>query len=330
MGGRWTIKAASYVDDQGGQGNLYRADDPTLPVTITEEEGVIQKERARPRVLMAVHAHPDDEGISTGGVLARYARLGVRTVLVTATRGEVGEIVDPELAHHGGNLGEYREQELRCAAGILGVSDLRILGYRDSGMAGTPENSHPECLHQADPAEVAARLVATIREVRPDVVVTYDENGGYGHPDHVAVHRATVLAFGHAGDPLSHPEAGPAWSPAKLYYTAFPIRQILEAARLFREAGQDPPFGDWTEERPPPFGTPDELVTTRVDIGEYMDAKRTALSCHRTQIALDSRLLRRIEGPARHAFSHEYFRLVRGPKGPADDECFETDLFAGL
>src|SRR5512136_1013163 len=155
--------------------------------------------------LMAVFAHPDDETFGVGGTLARYgADPEVRVVLVCATRGEAGEISDPQLstAEH---LGEVREQELRCACQKLGVDDLFFLGYRDSGMAGTPENQDPRALAMADEGEAVGKIVAHIRRERPEVVVTFDERGGYGHPDHMAIHRFAKAAFAAAADPAMYP-----------------------------------------------------------------------------------------------------------------------------
>src|SRR5579859_1968554 len=160
------------------------------------------------RVLMAVHAHPDDECLSTGGVLARYGAAGVRTVLVTCTDGAVGEISDPALATPD-NLVEVRSRELDESVRILGVSRLVKLGYRDSGMAGTPDNDNPASFQQADFESAVGRVVRLIREERPQVVVTYDENGGYGHPDHIRAHQVAVAAFAAAGDGNRFPEAGP-------------------------------------------------------------------------------------------------------------------------
>src|SRR5919202_860339 len=175
-----------------------------------------------PLTLMTVHAHPDDEAIGTGGILARYAAEGVQTVLVTCTRGEVGEIVDPSVAQPD-NLADVREAELRAACAILQVSAQHYLGYRDSGMIGTPENDDPRSFWRADLDEAVGRLVALIRRYRPQVLVTYDENGFYGHPDHIQAHRVTVAAFEAAGDATRYPEQGLApWAPQKLCYSTVP------------------------------------------------------------------------------------------------------------
>ena len=157
------------------------------------------------RRLLVVLAHPDDETFGCGGVLARYAAEGVRVSLICATRGEAGEIRDPSLATRG-NLAQVRERELRAACEVLGVEDLYVFGYRDSGMKGAPDNQHPEALCQARPSEVAGKIVEIIRSLGPQVVVTFDPTGGYGHPDHIAIHNAAVEAFGAAGDASRFPE----------------------------------------------------------------------------------------------------------------------------
>ncbi len=191
--------------------------------------------------LLAVFAHPDDEAFGTGGTLARYASEGVATTLVCATRGEAGEIAEgtgatPE------TLGAVRENELRCAAETMGVRELLFLGYRDSGMAGTPENQHPEAFINAPAEEAVGQLVAIIRRVRPEIVVTFEPNGGYGHPDHIAIHRHTVAAFHSAADPAWSPELGEPWQAARLYYTAIPRsffrRMIDEMKALGMDEGE--------------------------------------------------------------------------------------------
>src|SRR5438067_2333708 len=194
--------------------------------------------------LMAVHAHPDDEAIGTGGVLARYAAEGVQTVLITCTDGAVGEIVDPSVATPE-NLAEVRAGELRAACDLLRVSALHLLGYRDSGMMGTPENDDPRNFWRADLDEATGRLVALIRRHRPQVLVTYDENGFYGHPDHIQANRVAVAAFHAAGDPARFPEQSLApWQPSKLYYTAVPISRMREFGRRLRELDIEAPFSE--------------------------------------------------------------------------------------
>src|SRR5438132_4416694 len=216
------------------------------------------------RTLLAVHAHPDDECIGTGGILARYAAEGVRTVLVTCTDGAVGEISDPSLATPE-NLVEVRARELDESVRILRVSRLVKLGYRDSGMAGTADNVHPDSFQQASFDDAVERVVRIVRQERPQVVVTYDERGGYGHPDHIRAHQVAVAAFEAAGDRGRYPSAGPAWSPSKLYYVVVPRSAFAGFAERLREAGIELPFQRQTDAgEEPPFGVPDEVVTTRI------------------------------------------------------------------
>src|SRR5512135_2396443 len=176
-----------------------------------------------PGTLLAVLAHPDDETFGMGGTLALYARKGYAVHLVCATRGEVGT-VDPEFLSGGRSVAELREGELRCAAEHLGLASVHFLGYRDSGMPGSPDNRHPDAqvAHPVD--EVAGKIVKSMRELKPDVVLTFDPIGGYRHPDHIHVHQATNLAFEHSDDPRFHPESGSPFKPRALYYQVFPHR----------------------------------------------------------------------------------------------------------
>lgn len=279
--------------------------------------------------MLAVHAHPDDEVIGTGGILAHYSATGHRTALVCATRGEVGEIVDPSMNEEEARprLGDIREGELQCACGVLGVQDLFFLGYRDSGMAGTADNQHPAAFCQADLDEAAGRLVRIVRRAQPQVVVTYNENGNYGHPDHIMAHRITVAAFEAAGDPKRYPEQGlPPWQPAKLYYTAFPRSFFDYVQEYLRSAGIPSPF-DRADFSPEEISTPDALITTRVDVRDYLPQKREALTCHRTQIAADSFFFQMPDQLASEGLGYEHFVRVRSlVPAPA----VEDDLFAGL
>jgi N-acetyl-1-D-myo-inositol-2-amino-2-deoxy-alpha-D-glucopyranoside deacetylase len=279
--------------------------------------------------LMAVHAHPDDEVFTTGGVIAKAAAEGIHTVLVTATRGEEGEIhapdLDPEEAHP--RLGTIREAELRRAADILGVDELHFLGYRDSGMAGTPENDNPHNFHHADLDEATGRLVRLIRQTRPDVIVTYDERGGYGHPDHIAVHRVTMAAYDAAGDPDRFPELELApWQPRKLYYGAFAHSTFERMQELFRQANpeesSEPQDEDYSS-----FTVPDEDITTRVDVHPYLLQKQAALRAHRTQIAEDNPFITMTDQFPQDLIGTETFIRVRSSVPVPDGE---DDLFAGL
>src|SRR5919107_5455120 len=186
--------------------------------------------------MLLVHAHPDDETINNGVTMARYVAEGAGVTLLTCTLGEEGEVLVPELAQLAADkadqLGGYRIWELRAAMAALGVSDIRFLGgpgrWRDSGMIGTPANDHPRAFWNADLDEAVAQAVAVVREVRPQVVVTYDENGGYGHPDHIQAHRVAMGAVEAAADAGYRPDLGPAWSVAKVYWSAVP-RSVMQA-----------------------------------------------------------------------------------------------------
>ena len=281
--------------------------------------------------LMAVDAHPDDEVFGTGGVFARAAALGMRTALVTATRGDVGEIHDPDLDPEEARerLAAIREEELRRACAILGIGELYFLGYRDSGMVGTPDNADPRNFHNADPDAATGRVVELMRRVQPDVVVTYDARGGYGHPDHIAAHRATVAAFA-AGDPDRYPEQDlPPWQPRKLYYAAFPRSGLLRMRDELQSRGIVLPFpGSDTEDfDPSSFTVPDEDITTRVDVGAYVDQKRAALQAHRTQIGAEHFTQLLPQDLARQMLGTETFTRVRSLVPAA---LPEDDLFAGL
>ena len=292
----------------------------------------------RPRRLLLVHAHPDDETIGTGATMAKYAAEGALVTLVTCTLGEEGEILEPGLEHLAADLedglGRHRVGELAAAMEALRVGDHRFLGgpgrWRDSGMMGTPANERPECFWQADLDEAVRELVAVVREVRPQVVVTYDENGGYGHPDHIQAHRVAVAAFDAAGDPAYAPEAGEPWRPSKLYYTAFPKSVLQAGIDHLKASGHENFFGvDSADDLP--FGIPDDEVTTEVDAREHLDAKLAAMRAHKTQIQTDGPFFALSNGIGQQAFGTEYFVLARGDRGPgATAAGREDDLFAGL
>lgn len=266
------------------------------------------------RTLLAVHAHPDDECLGTGGILARYAAEGVRTVLVTCTDGAVGEISDPALATPE-NLAEVRARELDESVRILGIHRSVRLGYRDSGMAGTADNTHPASLAQADLGAVTQRVLDVIREERPQVVVTYDERGGYGHPDHIRAHEVAVAAYQADGQ------------VPKLYYSVFPRSAAARFMQRLKAAGIEPP---WSPEESPSeeqaeFGVADERVTTVVDVSGYVQQKRAALQAHRTQMGENMFFMRLPPDLFGEAFGRETFQRLTGPGGLP-----ETDLFAGL
>jgi N-acetyl-1-D-myo-inositol-2-amino-2-deoxy-alpha-D-glucopyranoside deacetylase len=291
-----------------------------------------------PRRLLLVHAHPDDEVIGTGAVMARYAAEGALVALVTCTLGEEGEILEPGLEHLAADrddrLGEHRIGELAAAMEALRVREFRFLGgpgrWRDSGMMGTPSNDHPKAFWRADPDEALRELVAIFRELRPQVVVTYDENGGYGHPDHIQAHRVTVAAFDAAGDPAFAPDLGEPWQASKLYYTAWPKSVLQAGIDHLREQGHPEFFGvDSADDLP--FGNPDDEVTTEVDASAHLEAKLAAMRAHKTQIAVDGPFFALSNNIGQQAFGVEYFVLARGERGPGDGpNGREADLFAGL
>jgi mycothiol S-conjugate amidase len=282
-----------------------------------------------PLTLMAVHAHPDDEAFGSAGTLARYSAEGVTTCLVVATRGEQGEIHDPDLNEEEARplLGAIREQELRRATKILGISHLDFLGYEDSGMAGTPENDNPRCFHQASLEEATGRLVALIRRHRPQVVLTYGEDGGYNHPDHVRTHLVASAAFQDAGTALRFPEAGKPWQPSKLYGVAFSSGSIRSLWQAMREHGIAWPFGGVDSGEPPNWGVPDERISTDIDVAEFVPLARESLRQHRTQFDPDGAWMTLPDDVARKGLGNEHFILLRSL---IDSSEPETDLFHGL
>jgi N-acetyl-1-D-myo-inositol-2-amino-2-deoxy-alpha-D-glucopyranoside deacetylase len=282
--------------------------------------------------MLLVHAHPDDECIATGATMAKYVAEGAHVTLVTCTLGEEGEILVPDLVHLAADkndaLGEHRIGELADAMKALGVTDHRFLGgagrWRDSGMMGEPTNERPNCFWQADLDEAVGDLVGVIREVRPQVVITYNEVGGYGHPDHIQAHRVTMAALDAAADPGRYPEAGEAWSVVKLYYTALPMSFLRMGWEALRQMGEETPFGVTSPEELP-FGDPDETVTTRIDARDYLDAKMDAMRAHQTQIEVDGPFFALSDNIGQRAFGIEHFRLIAG--NPPPGGVVEEDLF---
>lgn len=289
--------------------------------------------------LLLVHAHPDDETIGSGATMARYAAAPDTSVtLVTCTLGEEGEIVLPELAHLAADqedrLGEHRMTELADAMAALGVTDWRLLGgpgtYRDSGMMGTPANERPDCFWRADLLAAADHLVAVIREVRPQVLVTYDDFGGYGHPDHINAHRVAMYALTLAEAPSFRPDLGQAHAVDKVYWMAFPRSVMRAGIDALREAGETTGFAAMDPDDLP-FAVDDALVTTAIDGSAFYEAKLAAMRAHATQISVDSGFFALSNNVGAPAMGTEYFRLVRGTSaGPFDGEGRETDLFAGV
>ncbi|MFB7613395.1 N-acetyl-1-D-myo-inositol-2-amino-2-deoxy-alpha-D-glucopyranoside deacetylase [Kitasatospora sp. NPDC056181] len=284
------------------------------------------------RRLLLVHAHPDDESIGNGATMARYAAEGATVTLVTCTLGEGGEVIAPELAHLTADrddaLGQHRIGELTDAMRAVGVADFRFLGgagrYRDSGMMGVPDNDVPDCFWQADVDEAAGHLVAVVREVRPQVLVTYDENGGYGHPDHIQAHRVAMRAHDLAADPAYRPELGPAWRIAKVYWNRMPRSVLGEGlARTAAEAR----FPGVAQPADVPGVVDDAVVTTVLDGAAYAARKAAAMAAHATQITVDGTSFALSNNLGQPLVATEYYQLVRGQAGP---QLPETDLFAGL
>ena len=269
--------------------------------------------------------------------MASYVAAGAQVTLVTCTLGEEGEVLVPELtrlaADQDDALGPHRIDELAVAMRTLGVRDHRFLGgpghYRDSGMMGLPTNERPGCFWQADVDEAADLLVRVIREVRPQVVVTYDENGGYGHPDHIQAHRVTMRGVARAADPSV--EGGEPWEVAKIYWNAIPESWIREGLRRLRDAGDTTAFEGMEPDDDLPMATADELVTTAVDGTGHVDAKMAAMRAHATQIALDGPFFALSNNLGNEVWGIEHYRLVKGKTaGERDANGRETDLFAGL
>src|ERR1700761_3853471 len=250
--------------------------------------------------LLLVHAHPDDESIGTGATMAKYAAEGARVTLVTCTLGELGEIIPPDLRHlFPDELGRHRIRELDRACAALGVKDHRFLGgegkYRDSGMMGLPDNDDPRCFWQASVQEAAHDLLAVIEEVQPDVIVTYDARGFYGHPDHIQAHRVTVAARELAG------------SDARLYATAMP-RSVLEQAVGL-------PADSWfVRSQDLSVSVPDDEVTNEVDGALYLAAKREAMRAHETRITVDGDYFALSNEVGQRILGTEYYTQLAGPR----------------
>jgi LmbE family N-acetylglucosaminyl deacetylase len=238
--------------------------------------------------LLAVLAHPDDETFGMGGTLALYARRGVSVHLICATRGEVGD-VEPHYLEGYKSIGELREHELRCAASKLGLTGVHFLDYRDSGMPGSPDNEHPQALAAAPLDEVAAKITGYIRQLRPQVVLTFDPIGGYRHPDHIAIHNATVKSFRAAGDAQQYPEEGVSFQPEKLYFHTFPRGLFTWMIRLLPLVGKDPRrFGRNEDIDLLELAGEDFPVHARINYGQVAQEKAEATACHASQGGMGS------------------------------------------
>ncbi|WP_455352636.1 N-acetyl-1-D-myo-inositol-2-amino-2-deoxy-alpha-D-glucopyranoside deacetylase [Streptomyces sp. SYSU K217416] len=289
------------------------------------------------RRLLLVHAHPDDESINNGATMAKYANEGAQVTLVTCTLGEEGEVIPPDLARltadRDDTLGAHRIGELAAAMKELGVTDHSFLGgagrFRDSGMMGLPQNHREGAFWDAEVDEAAAYLVEVIRRRRPQVLVTYDPNGGYGHPDHIQAHRVAMRAAELAAEPAFRRDLGTPHTIAKIYWNRVP-RSVAEAgfARL-HAAGEDAPFPGIATVDDVPGVVADEQITAEIDGTPYAQAKAAAMRAHATQIAVDGPFFALSNDLGQPLFTAEYYELADGDSGaPAGER--ETDLFAGV
>jgi N-acetyl-1-D-myo-inositol-2-amino-2-deoxy-alpha-D-glucopyranoside deacetylase len=296
--------------------------------------------------MLLVHAHPDDESIGQGATMASYVARGTQVTLVTCTLGEEGEVLVPDLADLASDrddlLGQHRITELANAMKELGVTDHRFLGgpgrYRDSGMvwseeghAAVGEDVKEGTFWRADLLEASTLLVDIIREVRPQVLVTYDEFGNYGHPDHIQAHRVATYAASLAAVASFRPELGEPWEIAKVYWGAMSLNRMREGLRRLRAAGNTTAFEGMDPDGPmPPFMVPDDQLSAVVDANDFADAKMRAMKAHETQIAVDGPFFALSNNVGNHVWGTEYYRIAKGERGPLNEDGLETDLFAGL
>jgi LmbE family N-acetylglucosaminyl deacetylase len=274
--------------------------------------------------IAAIFAHPDDEGLIAGS-LAHYARGGAQVTLICTTKGEAGEISDDSLASPE-NLGSVRERELRCACDVIGIADLHLLGYCDSGMDGTPENQKSTAFIQADPEEVRFKLVKLIRDVRPHVVITFDPTGWYGHPDHIAAGRYATESYYLASDPDALPAAGLAWKPGRLYHAVFDRSEFAKLGEYVRSQGWDSSdFDSIRSDEPDPLM---EQITHIFDASPYTEIKQKSFDCHKTQFGEDHVIKKLPEEIWRSVNAREYFIQVDPPVSGAISSS--GDLLDGI
>ncbi|WP_106403033.1 N-acetyl-1-D-myo-inositol-2-amino-2-deoxy-alpha-D-glucopyranoside deacetylase [Actinocorallia populi] len=279
------------------------------------------------RRILFMHAHPDDESINTGATMARYAAEGAHVTLVTCTLGEEGEIIPPEYADLASDrqdrLGEHRVSELADACAALGVTDHRFLGgagrWRDSGMAGVSSNDRPGAFWHADVDEAAALLEEIVREVRPQVIVTYDDDGYYGHPDHIQAHRVSWRVF--------EKSQGTDWQIDRFYAIAMPRSVLARSVAVLKASS---PFRSPGSVDELPYGVPDDQVTTAIDCRAYLPRKLAALAAHHTQITVEGSHFALSNKVGQQAFGVEYYTRLAGPEGPLGPDGREHDLFGGL
>ncbi len=316
--------------------------------SVPDLQSVPDQQSLPDRRLLLVHAHPDDESIATGATMAKYVDEGVHVTLVTCTLGEEGEVLVESLEQLASDredrLGRHRIGELADAMGILGVTDHRFLGgkgrYRDTGMAYSPQRTamvpptvRDDSFWAADLTEAADHLVEVIREVRPQVLVTYDTFGGYGHPDHVQAHRVAMYAAQLAAVTSYRLDLGQPWDIAKVYWTALSEEELREGLRHLRASGDLTTFeGMDPEGTMPPMAVPDKLITTAIDGNAYVERKMDAMKAHATQITVEGPFFALSNNLGKEVWGTEFYRLVKGTPhaDAAGNGGRETDLFAGL
>lgn len=277
--------------------------------------------------LLTVHAHPDDEASKGAPTVARYHDEGVRTVLVTATGGEAGDILNPAMDRPEirDRIDDVRREELARSAKVIGYDEVVLLGYRDSGMPDSEDNAHPDNFANAPLSEAVGRFVEIIRREKPQVIITYgDDQRGYPHPDHLRVHDISLPAFDGAGDPTAYPEMGEPWEPQKLYYVVWSRARIQATHEKFVELGIESPFGEDWFKRP----SQDDQITTSIDIADWYDVRLDSLLAHETQVDPTSPFWFGLpRDVSRTVHPYDDYVLARSR---VESELPETDLFAGL
>lgn len=277
--------------------------------------------------LLLIYAHPDDESFGNAGTIAHYSAAGAHVHYVCATDGECGTVV-PELLNGYNDIAELRRAELFCAAKTLGLASVHLLGYRDSGMRGAPDNQHPQAFTQAPFEQIVRQLVAVIRVIQPHVVVTFNKYGGYGHPDHIMAHRATVAAV-HVAGASHYVDGHAAWEPRKLYYSTFSTHWLKLVSTGLQVIGKDPRrIGTNADVNLVEAAAQAGAITTSIDTRAYEEQKIRAWQCHQSQVSEMSLLIKLPNVIRKRLIRTEHFTRVI-PPWPSNQPC-ETDLFAGL
>ena len=279
-----------------------------------------------PYTLVALHAHPDDEASKGACTVAKYSDAGVRCVLVTATGGEAGDILNPAMdtPEVKQRLTEIRDEELRKSAAIIGYHDVVKLGFRDSGMSDTEPNADPEAFVNAPFDDAVEAVVRVIRRERPQVLLGYDEHARYPHPDHLLVHDIGLAAFAAAADPLRFPEAGPPWVVARLYAPMFRRERLVTLHETMLARGLESPFADWLEGRQ---DHDEPEVAASIEVSATLARGRDALLAHRTQVDPDGFWFAVPEDLVRDVYPYEDFELMAGDEASSRPQ---SDLFEGI